>query len=293
MSNDPGFLSVENLTLEVPGLPSERRIGLRRIELSLAPGEILALAGEAGSGASLLLQMIAGIADPRVKVLTGELRFEGRTLLSRRRDGVALRRGPITILCSMAAAPADPERRVRDWLRDLRPMRRPGGQGWSEAFLEVGLLEPETLVKRRLVDLPLLDRHRLGLARALILGSRLLLCEEVEKDLDPLASQHFGEILRRIRDTHGIGILVAGGSMRRLARYADRLGVLFEGALLELGEAAAVLSEPLHRYTAEFRDCEVPPLGVLPDFPPISRRAIREAEEAMPHHLGDAAEPAG
>lgn len=293
MSTSAGFLSVENLTLEVPGLPSERRIGLRRVNLTLEAGEVVALAGEAGSGSSLLLQLIAGIADRRAKVLSGDVCYEGKSLLSGRRDTLALRRGPVAILRTATAAPADPQRRVRDWLGDLRRMRRGDGIGWSEAFLEVGLLEPEMLLKSRLVDMPLLDRHRLGLARALILGSRLLLCDEVDKDLDPLAAQLFGEILRRIRDTHGTGILVAGGSMRRLARFADRLGVFFDGALLEIGPADEVISDPRHRYTAEFRDCEMPPTGPWPDFPPISRRAIREAEEAMPHHLGDAAEPAG
>lgn len=293
MDTEPEFLTVENLTLEVPGLPSERRIGLRRVDLSLRAGEIVALAGESGSGASMLLQLIAGIADPRVKVLSGGIRFEDHALPARRRAGIALRRGPITICRSLNLTPPDPERRVGDWLRDLRRIRRAPATAWSSAFLEVGLLEPEALLKTRIVDLPPLDQHRLGLARSLILGSRLLLCDEVDRDLDPLSSRLFGEILRRIRDSRGLGILVAGGSMRTLGRFADRLGVFFEGALLEIGEAADVISAPRHRYSAEFRDCEVSLSGTLPDFPPVSRRAIREAEEAIPHYLGDSVEPAG
>jgi len=281
-TNEQPLLEVKDLTVEIPGVLGERQIGLRRVSLALMPGEIVALAGEAGSGKSLLARLASGIADPRVKVLAGSLRVCGEEFPGGRRNRFsALRRGPVTVVANAAAAPPDPGRTVRQWLREVRRLARGKGaaRDWGDVFFNAGLLEPETLLPRSLVGLSALERARLAVVRAILLDSRLLISEEVAADLDPLAEDAWHELLRRVRDEFGIAMLVTAGSLRGVERFADRVAVFFEGGLLESGAPAAILTSPRFAYTREFRAC-APRLALTPhDLPTISRSAVREAED--------------
>jgi ABC-type glutathione transport system ATPase component len=281
-TNEQPLLEVKDLTVEIPGVLGERQIGLRRVSLSLSPREILVLAGETGSGKSLLARLASGTADPRVKVLAGSLRVCGEEFPRGRRNRFsALRRGPVTVVTNAAAAPPDPGRTVRQWLREVRRLARgrEAARDWGDVFFNAGLLEPETLLPRSLVELSALERARLAVVRAILLDSRLLISEEVSADLDPLAEDAWHELLGRVRDEFGIGILVTTGTLRGVGRFANRVAVFFEGGLLESGPPAAILTNPQFAYTGEFRSC-APGLAVtLRDLPTISRSAVREAED--------------
>ncbi len=283
MSADaPPLLKANDLTVEVPSLFGERRIGLRHVTLSVAPGEIVALAGETGSGKSLFARLAAGAADPKAKVLSGSVEFDGTSLVRmKRRRLLGLRRGPIVMVANEASAPPDPDHTVRQWLRDLRRLAKGRTREWDDCCFSAGLLEPEFLLPRRLAELSPLDRKRLGAVRALLLGSRLLVSEEAGADLDPLAEAAWHDLLVRLRDEFGIGILVTTGSLCGIERFADQVAVFFEGGILERGTPAEIVATPRFAYTREFRACgprlSDPPGGHVA----IPLAAVREAEEAL------------
>lgn len=278
-TNDTPLFAARDLTVEIPGALGERGIGLRRITLAVAPGEIVVLAGESGSGKSLLARLAAGTADPRMKILSGAIEFEGGSVLDKkRRRLLELRRGPVTVIAPLASAPPDPDRPVRQWLRECRRLAGKGGRLWGDCFFSAGLHEPEPLLRQRLGDLSPLTLKRLAVARALIVGSRFLISEDAGGDLDALGEGAFHELLGRVRDEFGIGALVSTGSLRGVERFANRVAVFFEGGILEEGTPVDLLTNPRFAYTREFRACE-PGLTDLPrDLPTISREAAREAE---------------
>jgi ABC-type glutathione transport system ATPase component len=284
MSDRPtALLEAKALSVEVPGLPGERQIGLRSVALSLARGELLVLAGESESGPPLLARLAGGLADPRTKILSGSLLFEGESILGEsRRRGLERRRGPVAYLARDSATPPEPGRTVGQWLADCvgRKARAEARSDWADCFFRAGLLEPETLLPRRLEELPPATRRRLGVVRALLQGAMLLVCEGADEDLDPLSADLFLDLLARLRDEAGLGLLVVMETLRGVERFADRLAVFFDGAILECGPAAEVLASPRFAYTREFRDCSLR-LGRAPrELPVIGREAIREAEEA-------------
>jgi len=288
-STTPPLLIVEDLTVEVPTDHGERRVGLRRVSLELAAGEMLALAGEAGSGKSLLARLVAGVAGPQVRILGGHIRYAGRELFLKGkravRDFLELRRGEITVIPLDATAPFDPTRTVKDWLADLRRLagerRGPAKELPEDVFFAAGLLEPGTLLRERFGDLAPLTRKRLLVMRAIFLGSRLLVSEEAGADLDRVDENLYHDLLARVRDEYGLAVLLTTGRLRGFERVADRIGIFFEGGLLEMGPAAELLSDPRHRYTREFLACE-PGLADLPhELPGISRAALREAEASV------------
>lgn len=278
-TNDAPLFEAKDLTLEVPAALGERHIGLRRVTLSVAPREIVVLAGESGSGKSLLARVAAGIADPRMKVLSGSIAYDGIPLARKgQRHLLEMRRGPVTVIAPLASAPPDPDRTVRRWLRDCRRLAAKNGRQWGDCFFSAGLHEPEQLLPRRLGELPPLVLKRLAVARALILGSRLLIVEDAGSDLDPPGEASFHELLVRLRDEFGIAALVSTGSLRGVERLADRLVIFFEGGILEQGAALDLLTSPRFAYTRELRACEARLTDLPRDLPVISREAAREAE---------------
>lgn len=299
-SDSPALLEVENLTVELPGVLDEGRIGLRQVSLSLKRGEILTLAGESGSGPALLGGLVAGIVPPRMRVLSGRLLISGReweqsrAVRRRLRDW---RRGPLTVAGDASLLPPDPARTVRQWLREVRKLAPRNGRAWDDCFFHAGLVEPEAILPRRLAALSPLTRARLGVVRSMLLGSELLLSLEVESGLDPLSRIAWRELLLRLREEGGPAILCTTGSLRGVERYADRLAVFFEGALLESGPPAELFAEPRFAYTREFLACApvlAPGRGETPGFRPISREAVREAEDAVHQGWdGAAAGPTG
>jgi ABC-type glutathione transport system ATPase component len=282
------LLEIKDLTVERPAELGERRIGLRRVSLAMERGEIVVLAGENGSGRSLLARLVAGAAGPQMKLLGGTLHFEGRDLLRmKRRDFAALRRGPVAMIPGEPDGQLNPDRTVRQWLRDFGRMAGgrsggfPGEKDWSDYFYRVGIIEPERILPRTPGDLSPLIVKRLLVMRAVMAGARLLICDEVTAGLDRIAASQFLELLCQVRQETEAGILLTTGSLRGVERFADRVAVFFEGGILEAGPPTRILENPRFAYTSEFRACD-PRLSDLPrELPSISREAVREAEEAV------------
>ncbi len=289
------LLDIKDLTVERPAGLGEQRLGLRRVSLTLSPGEIFVLTGESGSGKSLLLRLVAGAAGPRVKRLGGGLFLEGRDLLGlTTRQWRDLRRGPVAVISADPAAQFPPDRTVRQWLRDAIRMggREAGARGekeWSDYFYRVGLMEPEQILPRSPDDLSPLTVKRLLVMRAMMVGARLLLCDEAAAGLDDIDAARFLELLRRICEESGMGVLLGTGSPRGVERYADQVAILYDGAILESGPADRLLREPRFAYTREFRACVSRPGDPLRELPVIGREAVREAERAIHERFSSAA----
>ena len=90
------------------------------------------------------------------------------------------------------------------------------------------------------------QRQRAAIARAVVLGPRLLLCDEPVSALD--ASRR-GRVLERLRDERGIGVLFISHDLGSVAGVTDRLAVLHRGRIVESGPTGRVVAAPQHPYT--------------------------------------------
>lgn len=281
------LLEVTNVTVERPAGLGGRRIGLRGVSFEVYPGEILVLAGETGSGKSLIVRLIAGAAGPKVTCLAGTIHFEERNLLGLNSRALRkVRGGPVAMVPGVSGAPLNPDRTVRQWLRDFSRMAGRGRglreeKTWDDYFYRVGILEPERVLGQLPGDLSPLTVKRLLVMRAIMAGARLLICDEPGADLDPITRKQFLKLLRLTRDETGMGILLSSGSLRGVEVCADHVAVFFDGAILESGAVEDFLREPRFAYTREFRACDHRPGDFPRELPVISREAVREAEEAI------------
>jgi len=278
------LLEIEGLTAERPQGMGERGIGLRDVSFTVHSGEILVLAGEAGSGRSLLGLLLVGLSGPGVKVLDGEIRFDGIDLLkARAKERRRLRRSEIAIIRRGAHDQFNPDRTVRKWLREVVKMARrtrelDDEKKWSDYFYRVGIVEPEQILPRRMHELPSITIQRLMLLRALIGKAKLVICDDATADLDRIAEKQFIELLSQLRTEENIAVLMTMGSLRGVGQFADRVAVLYEGGLLEIGPAHEIVESPAFAYTREFL-VSLPRITHLPRLlPTVSKNAAREAE---------------
>ncbi len=281
------LLEIERLTVEHSRGMGERAIGLRGVSFDVREGEILVLAGESGSGKSLLGLQLVGLSGPGVKVLEGEIRYDGTDLLKvKPRERRRLRRSEISIIRRATHDQFNPDRPVRKWLREVvkmagRTRELSDEKTWSDYFYRVGIVEPERILPLRMGELPSLTVQRLMLLRALLGKARLLICDEATADLDRIAEAQFIEMVSQVRSEDNLAVLMTTGSLRGVDQFADRVAILYDGGLLEIGPVQEIFETPSFTYTREFLVC-LPRITHRPRvLPAISREAAREAEEAI------------
>jgi ABC-type multidrug transport system ATPase subunit len=202
-------LEVRGLTKVYPG-----GWGLHGVSLAVPPATIVALGGPNGSGKSTLLRCVAGLAR-----YDGEARIDGRLV-----DGAPASRVPIGYLPQAVALP--PRATVGEVLALFAQLRGadPDSSGLPDGFIrEAGA---------RIGELSGGQRHRVGLAVALLGDPSLLLLDEPVAALDEEGREAFWGTLRRLRDERGVSAVVSSPSPSDLRGLADRGVYLAEGSLV-------------------------------------------------------------
>lgn len=278
--------------LDVTGLRVALGRGRRRteilhgVDLTVAPGEIVGLIGETGSGKTTLARAVLGLVHPQSGTITvggrevGGLR--GRALRAWRRDGAVqyVFQDPLRSL--------DPERTVLDTLVEGLAVR--GGR--SRAALREAAEEVAGLVS---LPLDLLDKHpgalsggqrqRVAIGRALAVDPRLLICDEPVSALDASTRITILELLLSLRETRDLGVLLITHDLGSLGGVADRVVVLYHGQVVETGTTEEIFLAPRHPYT-RLLVTSVPSIHDEEPPDPALRRALRDEVHGLTQAIG-------
>ena len=251
----------------------------------MAPGEIVGLVGESGSGKSSILRAVGGLLGPSGRIDTGSICFDGEELVGissseRRRlsgkriafvfqDAVSSLDPLFTIgsqfdECLAANGPAD--------LSDKKPQRGARGSGSMRerelaVLREVGLDDPERVIASYPHNLSGGMCQRVALAMAVACEPALLLADEPTSALDVTAQRQVSDLMLRIRRDHGTAMFVVSHNIGAISLIADRIGVMYRGSLVELGERDQVLHAPVHPYTRNLIAAVPKTDGTLPQLP--------------------------
>jgi iron(III) transport system ATP-binding protein len=238
VSVDPA-LEVTDLVVQYDGTTA-----LRGVTLSVAPSEVLALLGPSGSGKSTLLHAVAGFLAPQA----GTVRLAGRTVVGAGRPVPPERRDLAVVFQNYALWP---HLSAVDTV--AYPGRRRGAgraQARGEALELLRLLRIDHLAARRPAELSGGEQQRVGLARALARRPSLYLFDEPTAHLDTHVRAVFlDELVARQRDS-GAAAVYATHDAEEALGLADRVALLRDGELLQVGTPRQVYDEPVDLFAA-------------------------------------------
>jgi oligopeptide/dipeptide ABC transporter ATP-binding protein len=222
------------------------------VSLAIGEHEIVALAGESGSGKSTIARLLARIHQPT----SGEIFFQGRELsaLSSRADMLAYR-GDVPMVFQDPFSSINPVFRVSHGILRGLKLHRPELtkaeriEQASRVFETVGLTPAADVLQRYPHELSGGQRQRVGFAQALALRPKLILADEPVSMLDVSIRIGLLNLMAELRDTQGVSILYITHDIASARYIADRLIVMYAGHIAETGPVEDVLASPRHPYT--------------------------------------------
>jgi osmoprotectant transport system ATP-binding protein len=235
-------------------------LAVDHLSLEVARGELLVLLGGSGCGKTTTLKMVNRLIEPS----GGSVRVDGRDTRQiepyelRRRIGYGFQQvglfPHLSVAENVAVTPS-----LLGW--DAARIRRR-----VDELLELVQLEPAEFRRRRPDQLSGGQQQRVGLARALAAEPQLLLLDEPFGALDPLTRDHLQRSFQEIRRRLELTVMFVTHDMVEALLLGDRIAVLHEGRLVQVGSPAELLRRPADDTVAELMETPRRQAAVVDDF---------------------------
>jgi len=249
------ILQIRDLRTVVPGDPKPLVL-VDGLSLSVSPGETLAVVGESGSGKTMTFLSALGIAPSPVRVVSGEVLFDGVDLMKLPPDGLrALRGSEISMVFQDPQSSLNPVftigHQIGEVLRAHLPIDRREARKRAIALLErVQIPDPQRRIDEYPHQLSGGTRQRALIAMAIALGPKVLIADEPTTALDVTIQAQILELLEELGRDSGMAIVLITHDLGLVARHADRVAVFYAGRVIEQGDIDTVFSAMRHPYTA-------------------------------------------
>lgn len=239
------------------------------VSFSVNQGEAFGLVGESGSGKTTIGRMVVRLVTPT----SGSLLFRGEAIEEMHGRRLQAYRRAVQMTFQSSSGQFNPRRRIRDVIADGMKIHRLAGGKELDARLaslmaKVGL--SAEMLNRYPHQLSGGQRQRIGIARALAVDPELVIADEPVSALDVSVQAQVLNVLRGLQRELGLASVFISHDLRAVAFICDRIGVLYLGRLVELGDRDTLLSLPAHPYTQAL----VSSVPALPQEQMASRAAI-------------------
>jgi sulfate/thiosulfate transport system ATP-binding protein len=229
---------------------------LNDVSLTAADGEFLALLGPSGSGKTTLLRILAGLEQPDA----GEVLLNGEDFLS---QSIGARRVGMVFQHYALFRHMTVEQNIAFGLKVRPAAARPKRKVIAERVTELlALMQLEGLGRRFPSQLSGGQRQRVALARALAIEPRMLLLDEPFGALDAQVRRELRRWLRQVHDRTGVTTVFVTHDQEEALDLADRVAVLKDGSVVQVGEPHQVYAEPVNGFVYDFLGpaCRLPGL---------------------------------
>ncbi|MCK1481121.1 ABC transporter ATP-binding protein [Bradyrhizobium sp. 197] len=275
----PPAVSIKNLRIALPK-GAERPFAVDGVSLDLRPGKIVCVVGESGSGKSMCAHALMGLLPDTVSVTSGEIQFEGRDLLKLDDDGWRDLRGRrLAMIFQEPMTALNPLMRIGDQMAEmfeahglLTPRER---RARALALArEVGLPDPERIVRAYPHQLSGGQRQRAMIAMALALEPAVLVADEPTTALDVTTQAQILKLIRNLQRNRNMAVMFITHDFGVVSDIADQVVVLRHGKVVEEGPAATVFNAPQHDYTKAL-------LAAVPSMDPPARAPLDDQARAV------------
>ena len=226
------------------------------ISYDVAPGETVAVVGESGSGKSVsAMSILRLIPDPPGRVVGGSIMFQGRDLLElsdeeirkvRGRDIGMIFQEPMTSLNPVLSI----ERQLTETLEvHLKMSKKDCYERARELLGLVGISDADRRLKQYPHHLSGGMRQRVMIAMALACNPKLIIADEPTTALDVTIQAQILELMKNLTRELGVAMIIITHNLGVVARYADRVNVMYAGQIVESGTAVDIYTRPRHPYT--------------------------------------------
>jgi len=270
----PELLEVRGLRTSFFIRSGELRV-IDGIDLEIAEGEIVGLVGETGSGKSVTASSIIRLIKRPGRVVSGQVLWRGRDLLQLPEPTLEreIRGKEISMVFQNPRESLNPVirvgRQITQVLELKRGMKKDEAQAEAVRLLEsVHISDPEQRLRAYPHELSGGMAQRIMVALALSARPRLLIADEPTTGLDVTTQYQIVQLLRELRATTGMAILLITHDLGLTAELCDRLAVLYAGRLAEVGPLEHLVRTPRHPYTNALLQSR-PHVGMTGDIPTI------------------------
>lgn len=265
-------LAIEGLTIELPA-GADRPYAARSLDISVYPGQTTCIVGESGSGKSLAAMATMRLLPPGVRMSAGAIRLNGTNLTELTdRQMRAVRGSDIGMIFQEPLTALNPVMRIGEQIKEVLEVHGQGTRASRTAralalIAEVGLPDPQRIIRAFPHELSGGQRQRVVIAMALALEPRLLIADEPTTALDVTTQAQILKLIGELRRKHQMAVMFITHDFGVVREIADRVIVMRHGEKVEEGSAQAVLGNPQHEYTRKL-------LAAVPNMVPPPPREL-------------------
>jgi peptide/nickel transport system ATP-binding protein len=225
-----------------------RLVAVDTVSLSIRKGETLGLVGESGCGKSTLGLTIMRLYEPT----SGSIIFNGTDLTKLEPGQVRASRRQMQMIFQDPLASLDPRMIVEEIISEALDIH---GEGSAQERVEAvrRLLEVTGMPADAAMRLPTEfsggQQQRIGIARALALQPKMLICDEPVSALDVSVQAQILNLLRDLQEKFELTYIFISHNIAVTAFMSDRIGVMYLGRLVEIGASRDIVNQPRHPYT--------------------------------------------
>lgn len=265
------LLEVQNLKVHFPvkpGVFSRARDFVKAVDdvsFSIAPGETLGLVGESGCGKTTLGRAIVRLLEPTA----GRIRFAGKDLAQLSGAELRAQRRQLQMIFQDPYGSLNPRLTIEDIIGEaldihgLTDTKTARAKRVAELLQAVGL--DAAYAQRYPHEFSGGQRQRIGIARALAVEPKLIVCDEPVSALDVSVQAQIINLLQDLQQQHGIAYLFIAHDLAVVEHISQRVMVMYLGKIVERAEAKEVIRAPKHPYTQAL-------ISAVPEVDPDTKR---------------------
>jgi oligopeptide transport system ATP-binding protein len=274
------LLSVTDLRVHFPvrsGVLYRQSASVKAVDgvsLSIAPGETLGLVGESGCGKSTLGKAIVRLLEPT----SGQIHFENHDITHSSQSAIRPLRRDFQMIFQDPGESLDPRMSIRAIIEEPFVIHGLGSRAeritWVNELLDrVGL--PASSAERYSFEFSGGQRQRIGIARALALKPKLIVCDEPVSALDVSVQSQILNLLIELQKDFGLSYLFIAHDLSVVKHVSDRVAVMYLGKIVEIASATAIYQGARHAYTQAL-------LSAIPSHDPKVKRQRTLLEGDVP-----------